>query len=123
MIGSGLFIRFAEVFEGFLPARRLHGEFFELNQLGTALAGRTTGRRYRLGDPIDVRVESIARNEGRSSSRSGEANLMRPVANDRARSSWLSAQPNQIHEFRTGGLRETRESDSESESGSTVSVA
>ena len=65
MIGSGLFIRFADVFEGFLPARRLHGEFFELNQLGTALAGRTTGRRYRLGDPIDVRVESIARNEGK----------------------------------------------------------
>ena len=65
MIGSGLFVRFAEVFEGFLPARRLHGEFFELNQLGTALAGRTTGRTYRLGDPIEVRVESIARNEGK----------------------------------------------------------
>jgi ribonuclease R len=65
MIGSGLFIRFADVFEGFLPARRLHGEFFELNQLGTALAGRTTGRTYRLGDPIEVRVESIARNEGK----------------------------------------------------------
>ena len=65
MIGSGLFIRFGDVFEGFLPARRLHCEFFELNQLGTALAGRTTGRRYRLGDPIDVRVESIARNEGK----------------------------------------------------------
>ena len=65
MIGSGLFVRFGEVFEGFLPARRLHGEFFELNQLGTALAGRTTGRAYRLGDPIAVRVESIARNEGK----------------------------------------------------------
>ncbi len=65
MIGSGLFVRFAQVFEGFLPARRLHGEFFELNRLGTALAGRTTGRTYRLGDSIDVRVESIARNEGK----------------------------------------------------------
>jgi ribonuclease R len=65
MIGSGLFVRFAEVFEGFLPVRRLHGEFFELNQLGTALAGRTTRRTYRLGDPIEVRVESIARNEGK----------------------------------------------------------
>jgi ribonuclease R len=65
MIGSGLFIRFADVFEGFLPARRLHGEFFELNELGTALAGRTTGKTYRLGDLIEVRVESIARNEGK----------------------------------------------------------
>ena len=53
------------MFEGFLPARRLHGEFFELNQVGTALVGRTTGRRYRLGDPLGVRVESITRNEGK----------------------------------------------------------
>jgi ribonuclease R len=65
MIGSGLFVRFGEVFEGFLPARRLHGEFFELNPLATALAGRTTGTKYRLGDPLEVRVESIARNEGK----------------------------------------------------------
>ena len=41
LINSGLFCRFGDVFEGFLPARRLHGEFFELNELGTALAGRT----------------------------------------------------------------------------------
>jgi ribonuclease R len=65
VIQSGLFVRFAEVFEGFLPARRLHGEFFEMNTLGTSLAGRTTGRTYRLGDPIEVRVESIARNQGK----------------------------------------------------------
>jgi ribonuclease R len=65
LIGSGLFARFGDVFEGFLPARRLHGEFFELNDLGTALVGRTTGRAYRLGDAIDVRVESIAKNEGK----------------------------------------------------------
>ncbi|MGZ4291699.1 MAG: RNB domain-containing ribonuclease [Gaiellaceae bacterium] len=65
LIGSGLFVRFGEVFEGFLPARRLHGEYFEVNALGTALAGRTTGRTYRLGDPISVRVESIARHEGK----------------------------------------------------------
>ena len=44
---------------------RLHGEFFELNPLGTALRGRNTGRAYRLGDGIAVRVESIARNEGK----------------------------------------------------------
>jgi ribonuclease R len=65
VIGSGIFVRFGDVFEGFLPARRLHGEFFELNGLATALVGRTTGRRFRLGDPLLVRVESIARNEGK----------------------------------------------------------
>jgi ribonuclease R len=81
MIGSGLFVRFAEVFEGFLPARRLHGEFFELNPLGTALAGRTTGRTYRLGDSIEVRVESIARNEGKVELALG--NDARPAARGR----------------------------------------
>jgi ribonuclease R len=65
LIGSGLFVRFGTVFEGFLPARRLTGEFFEVNDLATALAGRTTGRTYRLGDPLAVRVESIARSEGK----------------------------------------------------------
>jgi len=65
MIGSGLFVRFGQVFEGFLPARRLPGEFFELNTTGTALAGRRSGRAYRLGDPIAVRVESIALGEGK----------------------------------------------------------
>ena len=64
-IGSGLFIRFGTVFEGFLPARGLAGEFFELNDTGTALVGRRSGRAYRLGDAILVRVESIARNEGK----------------------------------------------------------
>jgi ribonuclease R len=65
VINSGVFVRFGDVFEGFLPARRLHGEFYELNTLGTALVGRTTGKAYRLGDLVEVRVESIARNEGK----------------------------------------------------------
>jgi ribonuclease R len=65
LIGSGLFARFGEVFEGFLPARRLPGEFFELNQTGTALVGRRSGKAYRLGDPIEVRVEGVAKHEGK----------------------------------------------------------
>jgi ribonuclease R len=65
LIGSGLFARFGGVFEGFLPARRLPGEFFELNPTGTALVGRRSGRSHRLGDPIEVRVEAVARHEGK----------------------------------------------------------
>jgi ribonuclease R len=64
-IGSGLFIRFGEVFEGMLAARRLQGEFYELNATGTALVGRRSGRRFRLGDAIRVRVDSISRHEGK----------------------------------------------------------
>jgi ribonuclease R len=65
VIPTGLFVRFGDVFEGFLPARRMHGDYFELNTLGTALAGRRGGRVYRLGDSLGVRVEEIRRWEGK----------------------------------------------------------
>ena len=65
LIPSGLFARFGEVFEGFLPARRLHGDYYELNELGTALVGRRGGRRYRLGDELEVRVADIRKAEGK----------------------------------------------------------
>ena len=65
VIPSGLFVRFDGVFEGYLPVRRLADDFYELTPLGTALAGRRTARRFRLGDPIDVRVEEIRRHEGK----------------------------------------------------------
>jgi ribonuclease R len=65
VIGSGLFARFGEVFEGFLPARRLGGDYFELNDLATALVGRRGGGTFRLGDPIAVRVESIDKAGGK----------------------------------------------------------
>ena len=65
VIASGLFARFADVFEGYIPARRLHGDYFELNELATALVGRRGGRRYRLGDQIRVRVADIRRSEGK----------------------------------------------------------
>jgi ribonuclease R len=64
-IGSGLFVRFGEVFEGYLPARRLAGDYFELNELGTAVVGRRGGGTFRLGDPIEVRVQEIRRAEGK----------------------------------------------------------
>jgi ribonuclease R len=69
LIDSGLFARFGDVFEGFLPARLLGGDYFELNVLGTRLEGRRRARRYRLGDPIRVRVESIDRAQGKVSIR------------------------------------------------------
>jgi ribonuclease R len=65
LIGSGMFVRFAEVFEGFLPARRLPGDYFELNELGTALVGRRGGGTHRLGDGINVYVEKIEKTDGK----------------------------------------------------------
>jgi ribonuclease R len=65
LIGSGVFVRFGEVFEGFLPARRLGGDYFELNELGTAMVGRRGGGRFRLGDAIAVCVEGIDKPAGK----------------------------------------------------------
>jgi ribonuclease R len=71
LIGSGVFVRFDEVFEGFLAARRLPGDYFELNAIGTALVGRRGKRVYRLGDRISVAVESIDRTDGKVELRLG----------------------------------------------------
>jgi ribonuclease R len=64
-IGSGIFVRFDAVFEGFLPARLLPGDYFELDPLATALVGRRTGGRYRLGDALAVVVDSIDKTDGK----------------------------------------------------------
>ena len=66
-IGSGIFVRFDSVFEGYVPARKLPGDYFELNPLATALVGRRNGYAYRLGDGIRVRVDRIERPTGRVS--------------------------------------------------------
>jgi ribonuclease R len=65
VIGSGLFVRFGDVYEGYVPVRRLGGDYYEINELGTALVGRRSGKRYRLGDRLEVVVEDIRRNEGK----------------------------------------------------------
>jgi ribonuclease R len=69
VIGAGTFVTFAgdlgDVYEGFLPARRLRGERFELNTTETALVGSKTGREVRFGDPVDVRVERVEAPRGR----------------------------------------------------------
>jgi ribonuclease R len=64
VIASGLFVRFGEVFEGYLPVRKLPG-YFELNDLATALVARRGGRTFRLGDPIEVKVTDIDRPAGK----------------------------------------------------------
>jgi len=65
VIPSGLFVIFDEVFEGYVLARRLPDDYFELNELATALVGRRGGHAYRLGDQVEVRVQDIRRNEGK----------------------------------------------------------
>jgi ribonuclease R len=65
LVGGGLFVRFGDVYEGFLSSRRLGGERFEVSPHETALVGESSGRRYRLGDAIKVKVERVERLRGR----------------------------------------------------------
>jgi ribonuclease R len=69
VISPGAFISFGgelgDVYEGFLPARRIRGERFDLDQTETALVGGSSGSRLRLGDPIKVRVDGVEAPRGR----------------------------------------------------------
>ncbi len=65
LIPAGLFLRFEGVYEGFVPARRLRGDYYLLNDKGSALVGRRSGRPYRLGDSMTVRVVRIDRIRGK----------------------------------------------------------
>jgi ribonuclease R len=69
VIRSGAFVAFGgelgDVYEGFLPARRMQGEYFALNETETALVGRESGAAVRLGDPITVAVTGVEAPRGR----------------------------------------------------------
>jgi ribonuclease R len=70
VIPAGAFVSFTGVeggaaCEGLLPVRRIGGDWYDLNEEQTALVGRNSGRRLRLGDPVDVIVRSVDRARGR----------------------------------------------------------
>ena len=65
VIPSGLFVRFEECYEGYVPARRLQGDYYLLSDKGSALVGRRSGRPYRLGDRMTVRVVRIDKQRGK----------------------------------------------------------
>src|SRR3954449_7963666 len=66
LVGGGAFVRFGEEgFEGFLPARTLRGEWWDLNEQGTALVGERTGKTVRLGEPVSVVVRRVEPPRGR----------------------------------------------------------
>jgi ribonuclease R len=67
LAGVGAFVAFGEAgaFEGLLPVRRLHGDWWELNEEATMLVGTRSGKMIRLGDPVTVRVGQIDAPRGR----------------------------------------------------------
>jgi ribonuclease R len=70
LAGVGAFVAFGDgdggvSAEGLLPARRLKGEWWELNEESTILRGERSGRTLRLGDPVTVEVGRIDIPRGR----------------------------------------------------------
>jgi ribonuclease R len=67
VIRSGAFVAFGPEgrYEGFLPVRRLRGDWWELGEQATILVGTRGGGAIRLGDPIEVSVDRIDAPRGR----------------------------------------------------------
>jgi ribonuclease R len=65
LLGSGLFVRFGDTFEGYLPVRRLGDERFSESPTGSSLESVSGKRRFRLGDPLTVRVVRIQKVRGK----------------------------------------------------------
>lgn len=65
VIGAGAFVSFGDGYEGMLPVRKLHGDWWELNEEGTALLGERSGRSIRVGDRVVVQVERVDAPRGR----------------------------------------------------------
>jgi len=62
---SGLFITFDEVFDGFLPFRKMPDDHYVPDEFSAEAVGEETGRRFRLGDAVRVRVHDIEPLRGR----------------------------------------------------------
>ncbi|MDO8735720.1 MAG: RNB domain-containing ribonuclease [Thermoleophilia bacterium] len=65
IIPSGLFVRFEECYEGYVPARHLRGDYYAISDTGGALIGRRSGRPFRLGDRLTIRVVRIDKLRGK----------------------------------------------------------
>jgi ribonuclease R len=69
VIGAGAFITFGgelgDVYEGFIPVRRMRGDRYDLNEEETALIGGRSGKAVRFGDPVTVTVQKVDPVRGR----------------------------------------------------------
>jgi ribonuclease R len=65
VIGAGAFVAFGDGYEGMLPVRKLHGEWWEVNEEGTILRGARSGTALRIGDPVRVQVDRVDLPRGR----------------------------------------------------------
>jgi ribonuclease R len=72
IIEAGAFVAFGNEgsrapggYEGMLPVRRMHGDWWSLNEAGTMLTGASTKETIRLGDAVTVSVHRVDAPRGR----------------------------------------------------------
>lgn len=57
---AGLFVQLHHIgADGFIPVSKLANDYYVYDEAGHALAGRRTGKGYRLGDPVEVRLAEV----------------------------------------------------------------
>lgn len=59
VVPRGLHVRLENTLEGFVRFDYLHGEYHEFDPLTQTLVGEETGRTYRIGQQLRVRVEEV----------------------------------------------------------------
>lgn len=59
--GWGIYVELPNTVEGLVHVSKLQGDFFCYNESACELAGQATGRTYKLGMPVRVRVEGCDR--------------------------------------------------------------
>src|SRR5690606_18503286 len=58
---AGLFVRLAETgADGFVPASTIGNDYYRYVEAQQALIGERTGERFRIGDPVEVRLLEAA---------------------------------------------------------------
>ena len=65
LVRSGMFVLFEDLHQGFLAARNIPGDYYELDDMETAMVGARTGAAYRLADLVQVKVIGIDEARGK----------------------------------------------------------
>ena len=60
VVSSGFFVQIEHAIEGFVSVGGLHDDYYQYDKKGYRLIGERTGKRYELGQSLQVRVVSVS---------------------------------------------------------------
>ena len=84
---GGAFVAYGPelAFDGYLPARRIEGDWWRSDPLGVMLVGDESGRRIAIGDPVTVRVVEVNPLRGRVDLEPADTSMPAPRPGPRSR--------------------------------------